>query len=519
MLVYVLSKKGKPLMPTNRFCHIKKLLKNGKAVPVCNNPFTIKLKYETPDIVQPLTCGIDVGRENIGIGVSNEEGECVFLCNVKTNNKQVKQNMMKRKAHRQSRRHNHRQKKQRKALSSNNQIKNGNKDTLRSKKDCLSKEISYPRMEESITHKVIKGKEAKFANRKVKKGWITPSARNLVEIHANVVKKIGKFLPINNVIIENNVFDFQKLEDCNIKAWQYSKGPLYGFRDYNDYIIKQQNNKCLLCQENPVEHCHHIIPKHRNGSDSVANIAGLCNKCHTLVHTKASYEKKLLSLKKGMHKKYEVSLLNSCMGNIIDKVSKLYPTQCTDGYETYKLRNTLNLDKDHCVDGYVISLANNPNKEEIEPRILSNTYTIKHFKKKCGSIIANLNSRKYYYQGKLVATNRHKGFEQKTNSLEDYKENYLKTHTIDEWDKHFHELTIKPAKRTYTYRKQGIRLIFKCGDVIKYIKYNKTKDNTKTKIFVAEQINFANERIYKNNTQNVKMKFCHSIQSNSLEFI
>jgi hypothetical protein len=119
----------------------------------------------------------------------------------------------------------------------------------------------------------------------------------------------------------------------------------------------------------------------------------------------------------------------------------------------------------------------------------------------------------------LVATNRHKGFEQKTNSLEDYKENYLKTHTIDEWDKHFHELTIKPAKRTYTYRKQGIRLIFKCGDVIKYIKYNKTKDNTKTKIFVAEQINFANERIYKNNTQNVKMKFCHSIQSNSLEFI
>jgi hypothetical protein len=215
MLVYVLSKKGKSLMPTNRFCHIKKLLKNGKAMSVCNNPFTIKLKYETPDIVQPLTCGIDVGRENIGIGVSNEEGECIFLCNVKTNNKQVKQNMAKRKAHRQERRRNHRQKKQRRALSTNNAMKKGNNNTLRSKKDCLSKEVSYPRMEESITRK-----EAKFANRKVKKDWITPSARNLVEIHTNVVKKIGKILPINNVIIENNVFDFQKLEDCNIKAWQ-----------------------------------------------------------------------------------------------------------------------------------------------------------------------------------------------------------------------------------------------------------------------------------------------------------
>jgi hypothetical protein len=103
--------------------------------------------------------------------------------------------------------------------------------------------------------------------------------------------------------------------------------------------------------------------------------------------------------------------------------------------------------------------------------------------------------------------------------LEDYKDNYLKTHTIDEWDKHFHELTIKPAKRAYTYRKQGIRPIFKCGDVIKYAKYNKVKDYTKTKIFVVASIDFFNNKIYENDTQNVKIKFCHLIQSNSLEFI
>jgi hypothetical protein len=119
----------------------------------------------------------------------------------------------------------------------------------------------------------------------------------------------------------------------------------------------------------------------------------------------------------------------------------------------------------------------------------------------------------------LVATNRHKGFEQKTNSLEDYKDNYLKTHTIDEWNKHFHELKVKPAKRAYTYRKQRIRPIFKCGDVIKYIKYNKVKNNTKTKIFVAASIDFLDNTIYENNTKGVKMKFCHLVQSNSLEFI
>lgn len=35
-------------------------------------------------ITQPLTLGIDTGRENIGLGVSNEKGECLYLANVLT---------------------------------------------------------------------------------------------------------------------------------------------------------------------------------------------------------------------------------------------------------------------------------------------------------------------------------------------------------------------------------------------------------------------------------------------------
>jgi hypothetical protein len=170
MVVYVVNKKGEPLMPTTRFRHVKMLLKEKKAVPISNNPFIIKLKYKTTDIVQSLTCGMDVGRENIGIGVSNEKGECIFLCNVKTDNKQVTRHMKERKAHRAERRHYKRQRKQRKALATNNQIKNGDNNVLHSKKECKSIDISYPKMDEHITHKVIKGKEAKFANRKKKEG-------------------------------------------------------------------------------------------------------------------------------------------------------------------------------------------------------------------------------------------------------------------------------------------------------------------------------------------------------------
>jgi hypothetical protein len=206
------------------------------------------------------------------------------------------------------------------------------------------------------------------------------------------------------------------------------------------------------------------------------------------------------------------------MNNIIEEISKLYPTICTTGYETSKLRKELSLEKDHCYDGYIISLKNNPNKENIKPKILSKQYTMRHFKKKCGSIIKKLNNREYYYNGELVATNRHKGFEQDADSLEEYREEYLITHTQKEWDKHFHELVIKPAKRTHTHKKSNIIPKFKCGDVIKYKKYEKIKNKTKQKLFVATSVKYSSERI-ESGTKCVNMKFCSSLQRHSLEFI
>ena len=86
-LVYVLNKKGKPLMPTSRCGHVRWLIKTGKAVVINNNPFTIRLKYEVSNCTQQLTLGIDPGRENIGLSVSNDQGDCLFQAVVKTNNK------------------------------------------------------------------------------------------------------------------------------------------------------------------------------------------------------------------------------------------------------------------------------------------------------------------------------------------------------------------------------------------------------------------------------------------------
>ena len=62
--VYVLSKFGKPLMPTKRFGKVKWLLRTEKAKVVQHKPFTIQLTYESTEFTQPLTLGIDVGSNN-----------------------------------------------------------------------------------------------------------------------------------------------------------------------------------------------------------------------------------------------------------------------------------------------------------------------------------------------------------------------------------------------------------------------------------------------------------------------
>jgi hypothetical protein len=68
MMVYVISKDGKVLMPT-RPSKARKLLKQGKATVKRVKPFTIQLTYETTTYTQPVTLGMDSGYSHIGFSV------------------------------------------------------------------------------------------------------------------------------------------------------------------------------------------------------------------------------------------------------------------------------------------------------------------------------------------------------------------------------------------------------------------------------------------------------------------
>ena len=103
--------------------------------------------------------------------------------------------------------------------------------------------------------------------------------------------------------------------------------------------------------------------------------------------------------------------------------------------------------------------------------------------------------------------------------MAEYKNKYLETHSQEELEKHLFELTVKPAKRTYTIHKKGNRNKFKAGDKIKYVKKNKIKGNIKQKIFIAEGIKNSEQKVCYNNTKNCDFKYCNILESNSLVFI
>ncbi|MBQ7456597.1 MAG: RRXRR domain-containing protein [Desulfovibrio sp.] len=60
--------------------------------------------------------------------------------------------------------------------------------------------------------------EARFINRKCGSGWITPTVRQLIQTHVNIVKMVSDLVPIDEVAIELAEFAFMPMDDGSIMA-------------------------------------------------------------------------------------------------------------------------------------------------------------------------------------------------------------------------------------------------------------------------------------------------------------
>ena len=413
-MVYVLNKDGKPLMATTRGGRVRYLLKEKKARVVCTTPFTIQLNYDTPDITQDLILGIDPGRTNIGVAVVKEDGQCVFSAHLETRNKEVPLLMKKRADFRKQHRNlDRRRKRQRRAKAAGTTIAEGSVGRL------------LPGYEKPIVCHHIRNKEARFNNRSRPAGWLTPTANHLLQTHISLIAKIAKVLPITKVVVELNRFAFMAMDNPNIRRWEYQKGPLYGLGSVEDAVYSQQDGHCLFCKK-PIDHYHHVVPRHKGGSETLANRCGLCAKHHDLVHKDKAWTDKLVTRKEGMNKKYHaLSVLNQIIPHLMEYLGSktLYDVYATDGKSTKGFRIAKNVPKEHYTDAYCIACS--ILDTAIEVSAPTSPFKLKQFRRHDRqSCIRQMVDRKYLLDGKVVAANRHKAIEQKSDSLEEFREAY-----------------------------------------------------------------------------------------------
>lgn len=74
-MVYIIDQYGRPLMPTERYGKVRRLLKNSKAKVIKRCPFTIQLMYDGTAYTQDIMLGIDSGSKHIGVSATTADKE------------------------------------------------------------------------------------------------------------------------------------------------------------------------------------------------------------------------------------------------------------------------------------------------------------------------------------------------------------------------------------------------------------------------------------------------------------
>ena len=304
-MVYVISKQGMPLMPTERFGKVRRMLKNSLAHVVRRIPFTIQLDYDTTDFTQPITLGIDAGSKHIGVSSTTTEKE-LYAADVELRNDIVDK------------------------LSTRREQRRTRRSRLRHRK---------PRFDNRVSSK--------------KNGCLAPSVENKVHTHMSVVKNVCKILPVSNIVLETASFDMQKIKNPDIQGEEYQQGKQLGFWNVREYVLWRDGHACQHCHGKSKDHVlnvHHLESR-KTGGDAPNNLITLCETCHKAFH-RGKFELKIKRVKPLR----DAAFMGIMRWAFYKRLKKEHPNvSMTFGYITKNTRITNNLPKEHYVDARCIS--------------------------------------------------------------------------------------------------------------------------------------------------------------------
>ena len=303
-MVYIQDINGKALMPTQRHGKVRRLLRDGLAVVVMCEPFTIRLTYESTTFTQEVSLGVDAGSQHIGISATTP-GKELFAAQVE----------------------------------------------LRSD----IQKLLATRLEQRRTRRNRKTRyrAPRFDNRRRKDNWLAPSIRNKVDGHLKVIRMVHKILPVTKTIIEVAQFDAQKIKNDQIQGVEYQHGEQLGFWNVREYVLARDGHKCQHCKgksKDPVLNVHHLESR-KTGGNAPNNLITLCETCHKAYH-RGEFD---LKLKRGTTLR-DAAVMNIMRWAVYNKAKAEFDNvHLTYGYFTKHTRISNGIEKSHTADARCIS--------------------------------------------------------------------------------------------------------------------------------------------------------------------
>ena len=314
---FVLDVNGKQLSPTKE----QKawfLIRKKRATLISKYPMVIQLNKEVPDdkiCKDEIRCGIDDGGLHVGLAL-------VQKC--QTKNKVVF------------------------------------KGTIEQRNDV--KHLMDVRREYRRYHRYHKRyRHTRFNNRSSskRKGRIAPSILQKRQAIIRVINKLNEWINITNYWLEDVAIDIRVLTDgYKSYRWQYQKSNRLD-ENIRKAVILRDGCKCMDCgKSNRKLEVHHIKPRRLNGSNTLANLITLCEKCHQKTEGKEeSYMNRYFSLINSSDNKY----LNYAQHVMIGKewlrkqISNLGILNLTNSCDIANKRIDWNIHKSHSNDAICIT--------------------------------------------------------------------------------------------------------------------------------------------------------------------
>jgi len=328
MSVFVLDKRGRPLMPCSEK-RARLLLARGRARVHRVVPFVLRLvdRSVASSAVQPLRIKLDPGSKATGIALVRDmdvidtatgeiqRGAAVLnLFELVHRGRQISEALTARRAMRRRRRGN------------------------------------------------LRHRAPRFLNRTRAAGWLPPSLVHRADTTMSWVRRLMRWAPVTALSSELVRFELQALDNPDIEGIEYQQGTLAGY-EVREYLLEKWGRQCAYGNESGVPlQIEHIHAKARGGTNRISNLTLACGKCNQakgalplevfLAKEPKRLARILTQAKRPLKDAAAVNATRWALSNAL-KATGL-PVELASGGRTKFNRTTLGVPKTHALDAVCV---------------------------------------------------------------------------------------------------------------------------------------------------------------------